>query len=390
MEQLTVLDRKRAVKRYFSGESPSAICKSMGYSRDWLYKWIDRFRPDDPRWAEELSRRPAKSPTRTADDSEDRVLSLRAELVSSELFCGAQAIRWEMEARNLGPLPSVRTIDRILRRHGVEPQRRTGRYVPKGKRYPALTADAPGAVHQSDFVGPCYLHGPIRFFSLHTVDLVTGRCAVQPLWHRDAQSTINGFWAIWCRLGMPRHQQVDNDAAFYGSERHPRGLGPLIRLCLAEGIEPWFIPPAEPWRNGVVEHFNDRWQTHGPLRRHLSTCASLARESLRFEARHNARYRYSKLRGQTPDGTLAASRAQLRFPRQEDPPRHPLPKPELGRYHLVRFIRHDGTLSVFGERFRVPPEAHYEYIRATVDVGRQRLIVSLDDQVIDEHQYRLR
>lgn len=390
MEQTSALDRKRAVKRYHSGESPSAICKSMGYSRDWLYKWIGRFDPHDPSWAEEQSRRPAESPTRTSDDTEDRVLSLRDELASGDLFCGAEAIRWEMEARKLSPVPSVRTIHRILRRHAVEPQRRHGRYVPKGKRYPALKGSAPSAVHQSDFVGPCYLHGPIRFYSLHSIDLATGRCAVQPLLHRDAQSTINGFWASWFRLGMPRYQQVDNDAAFYGSERHPRGLGPLIRLCLLHGIEPWFIPPAEPWRNGVVEHFNDRWQTHGPLQQALHDATMLDRESLRFEARHNARYRYRKLQGQTPDAALAASRVPLRLPPNEEAPRHPLPKPETGRYHLVRFIRHDGTLSIFGERFPLPPEAQCEYVRATVDVERQRLIVSLDDRVIDEHQYRLR
>lgn len=390
MEQASVLDRKRAVKRYQRGESPSAICKSMGYSRDWLYKWVDRFDPDDPDWAEERSRRPATSPTRTAETTDRSVLSVRDELASSDVFCGAEAIHWEMDARQVKPLPSVRTINRILRRHGVEPQRRTGRYVPKGKRYPALKAPGPGAVHQSDFVGPCYLHGPVRFFSLHTVDLATGRCAVQPLLHRDAQSTISGFWASWCRLGMPRHQQVDNDGAFYGSERHPRGLGPLLRLCLRQGIEAWFIPPGEPWRNGVVEHFNGRWETHGPLRRALTGFASLASESLRFEAQHNARSRYSKLHGQTPDGALVASQVRLRFPPTEQAPTHPLPKPEAGRYHLVRFIRHDGTLSVFGERFRVPPEAHYEYVRATIDVGRQRLLVCVDDHVIDEHRYPLR
>ncbi len=390
MEQRSVLDRKRAIERYNSGESPSAICRSMGYSRDWLYKWVDRFDASNPGWAEELSRRPTESPTRTTDATEETVLRLREELASNDVFCGAAAIHWEMEARRLQPLPSVRTINRILRRHGVEPQRRTGRYVPKGKAYPALKGHAPGAVHQSDFVGPCYLHGPVRFFSLHSVDLATSRCAVQPLLHRDAQSTINGFWATWCRLGMPRHQQVDNDAAFYGSERHPRGLGPLLRLCLGQGIEAWFIPPAEPWRNGVVEHFNGRWETHGPLRQELTGFASLMTESLRFEARHNARSRYSKLRGQTPDSALAATQVRLRFPRNETPPSHPLPKPEVGRYHLVRFVRHDGTVSVFGERFRVPPEAHYEYVRATVDVGRQRLLVCVGDEVIDEHRYRLR
>jgi putative transposase len=68
----------------------------------------------------------------------------------------------------------------------------------------------------------------------------------------------------------------------------------------------------------------------------------------------------------------------------------PQPKPHTGRYHLVRLIRSDGLLDVFGEKFPVPPETIYEYVRATVDVERQCLGVSLDDRLVDEHPYSLR
>ena len=81
---------------------------------------------------------------------------------------------------------------------------------------------------------------------------------------------------------------------------------------------------------------------------------------------------------------------QLRFPPSEQPPTHPLPKPEKGRYHLVRFIRSDGLLDILGEKFLVPPEAIYEYLRATIDVGQQRLSLFLGNKKIDEHLYRLR
>jgi len=113
------------------------------------------------------------------------------------------------------------------------------------------------------------------------------------------------------------------------------------------------------------------------------------RENLAFEERHNGRYRYSKLGGKTPAQALAASGAQLRLPPQRKPPRYPLPKPETGRYHLIRFVRSDGRLNVFGEIFPAPPEATYEYLRLTIDVERQRLGVFLDGKQIDEHSYRL-
>jgi hypothetical protein len=53
---------------------------------------------------------------------------------------------------------------------------------------------------------------------------------------------MNGLWEIWKRLGIPNRIQVDNAFTFVGSSRHPRSMGPLIRLCLHSGVEPWFIP----------------------------------------------------------------------------------------------------------------------------------------------------
>ena len=79
--------------------------------------------------------------------------------------------------------------------------------------------------------------------------------------------------------------------------------------------------------------------------------ATLRRESLAYEGRHNGQYRYSALKGQTPLAALGASAVSLRFPPTPEPPKYPLPKPKKGRYHLVRFIRSERILDVFGERF---------------------------------------
>ena len=78
------------------------------------------------------------------------------------------------------PLPSLSTIGRILRRRELT-HRRTGRYAPKGKKYPELPALLPNQTHQVDLVGPCYLTGPIRFYSLHAVDTAINRCGIEPM-----------------------------------------------------------------------------------------------------------------------------------------------------------------------------------------------------------------
>ncbi len=381
-------DRQMAIQRYLGGERPVVIWTSMGHSESWFHKWVQRFRAGGPTWYRERSRRPRASPRRTSQEIEEVVKLERLHLYNQGLFCGAQAIRWRLEELAVAPLPSVRTIGRILARHELT-HRRTGRYEPKGKEYPTLKADRPGAVHQTDLVGPCYLAGPVRFYSLNSVDLATGRCAVEPLVD-GKERVMQALWASWGRLGLPDAQQVDNDMTFYGSPAYPRAMGKLIRLCLLHGVELYFIPIAEPWRNGVVEKFNDHWRQKLLDRVTMECVEDLDRESLRFEQRHNSRYRYRKLGGKTPLESLTAAKASLRYPPTPECPRTPLPKPESGRYHVVRFIRSDGILNVFGERFSLPCETIYEYVQATIDVAEQRLRVYLDHTLVDDREYRLR
>jgi hypothetical protein len=183
---------------------------------------------------------------------------------------------------------------------------------------------------------------------------------------------------------------VDNELPFFGSPTHPRGMGPLIRLCLHSGVELWFIPMAEPWRNGVVEKFNDHYQQRFLDKVPMATHADLMAESLAFEQRHNSSYRYSKLGGKTPLKALSTSKHKLRFPEKEEAPRHRLKKPESGRYHLVRFIRSNLKLNIFGEIFRVPAELEYEYVVATIDVKEQKLKLYLEKSQVEEFNYRLR
>jgi len=382
-------ERLNAVQRFFNGEEPEEICASLGRSRSWLYKWVMRYAPDDSQWFEDHSRQPLSSPNRTPAEIEKIVEMVRLNLYNKGLFCGNQAIQWEMSDMEIQPIPSLTTIGRILRRRELT-HRRTGRYAPKGKKYPGLPALLPNQTHQVDMVGPCYLSGPIKFYSLHAVDTAINRCGIEPISSRSAQSVLDAVYAIWLRMGIPENLQVDNEMAFFGSPIHPRGMGPLIRLCLYYGIKLWFIPPSEPWWNGVVEKFNDHYQQKFLDKVTMSSMLQLRQESLAFEHRHNSTYRYSKIKGKTPLKALAAMEKKMIFPSRSNAPRHPLEKPEEGCYHLVRFIRSDCRLNIFGEMFSVPPETQYEYVVATVDVKDQKLKLFLDTIQVEEYQYQLR
>ena len=382
-------ERVRAVQRLLEGETAQAICASLKRSKPWLYKWLARYLTGGEHWSQAHSHRPKSVARRTDSEVIELVKMVRLNLHNRDVFCGAQAIRWEMQDLGIAQPPSIRTINRILSREGLT-HRRTGVYQPKGKAYPKLPALLPNQSHQADLVGPCYLKAPLRFYSLNVVDIATGRCAIHPATSKSAQSVIDALWAAWGRLGIPTHLQVDNDMSFYGSPAHPRGMGPLIRLCLHHGVEPWFIPVAEPWRNGVVEKFNDHYRQRFLDKTPMATQPELLRQSQSFEQRHNSTYRYSKLGGKTPLKALEACAVKLRFPDSEDAPRHRLKKPTSGRYHLVRFIRGDCKLNVFGELFRVPIELQYEYVVATIDVKEQKLNLFLDKTQVEQINYRLR
>jgi len=381
--------RASAVQRYLAGENPEIICASLGKTKPWLYKWVARYTHDDPGCFEDQSRRPLSSPYRTPAEIEKIVEMVRLSLYNKGHFCGNQAIQWEMIDMEVQPIPSLSTIGRILR-HRQLTHRRTGRYIPKGKRYPELPALLPNQTHQVDLVGPRYLTGPIRFYSLNAIDTAINRCAIEPMPSKAAQSVLDAVYALWLRLGIPENLQVDNELAFYGSPTHPRGMGPLIRLCLRYGVHLWFIPPSEPWRNGVVEKFNDHYQQKFLDKVAMSSMSQLRQESLAFEHRHNSTYRYSKIKGKTPLKALADMEKKLVFPSKGYAPRHPLDKPEEGCYHLVRFIRSDCRLNIFGEMFSAPPETQYEYVVAIIDVKEQKLKLFLDTIQIEEYDYRLR
>jgi hypothetical protein len=67
------------------------------------------------------------NPGYTPDEFEEIVKMVRLSLYNRAVFCGAQAIRRELDQLGVRPLPSLRTINRILSRHGLT-HGRTGLY----------------------------------------------------------------------------------------------------------------------------------------------------------------------------------------------------------------------------------------------------------------------
>lgn len=190
------------------------------------------------------------------------------------------------------PLPAIWTINRILRRHGlfVKPTSH-----PRGTPYPAVEPQWPSEVHQLDLVGPRYLQGGERFYGVHLIDAFSNAVALEAVVSKQATVIVEAVVAAWQRLGIPHVLQLDNERSFRGSNRYPRSFGLLIRLCLYLGVEPRFIPEDEPWRNGIVERFNNVYDKLFFRSQRFRDRAHLRGELPHFEAFHNTQHRYAKL-----------------------------------------------------------------------------------------------
>jgi putative transposase len=112
--------RKQVVVRYLAGDKIEAICRDMHCSKSWLYKWKARYQADDPGWATGLRTQPRHKPSPTPQPIEQRVVKLRRTLVQSGQRGSAAAIQQGLKRQGIEPIPSLRTIYRILQRHEQE------------------------------------------------------------------------------------------------------------------------------------------------------------------------------------------------------------------------------------------------------------------------------
>ena len=113
--------RQQAIARYLAGDKIESICREMGCSKSWLYKWRDRYQADHPTWTQALSRRPETSPAQLAAYIEEEIVHLRHALLPPGAGpASAATIQRALQANAIAPVPSLRTIYRVLQRRAKE------------------------------------------------------------------------------------------------------------------------------------------------------------------------------------------------------------------------------------------------------------------------------
>jgi len=111
----------------------------------------------------------------------------------------------------------------------------------------------------------------------------------------------------------------------------------------------------------------------------------LCREDKNFEKYHDQNHHYSTLGGLTPNqkcsGDIKLLPASFRLPEKL--------AISPGYIHLIRFIRSDRVLDIFGEKYIMPNDVEYEYVWATIDTAKEKLFVYHDSKLVVEHSYPL-
>ena len=125
MTSLPLQRRKETIARYLKGEKVEDICQGMACSKSFLYKWLHRYNSGNENWALSHTRRPLRNPTKTPDAIAQEIVRLKKALQKNGHRVGAPAIQQALKEQGVEPLPSQRTIYRVLSRHEKEVEKTT-------------------------------------------------------------------------------------------------------------------------------------------------------------------------------------------------------------------------------------------------------------------------
>jgi len=373
--------RKQAMVMYLSGHTPTDICNELNKSRPWFYKWLKRYQSnhkDD--WFIEQSRRPHTVDKKIDRDIENRVIQIRQKLENTSYSqIGAISIQWEFKKLNIEP-PPVWTIDRIIKKHNLT--RKKLKSSKKQNEYPDYGSFY---THQLDLVGPRYIKNAGKFYFCNIIDTNTHCVHVNPVQNKASLGVVNAIVRFWKQFGIPEYLQMDNELSFRGSNRHPHSFGKLIRFALSNNVTPVFIPQAEPWRNGIIEKFNDTFDKKFFRTQIFKDADDLAASAKTFETFHNLNYRYRVNNNQTPVDVHKMNQNDSYLEKDYEIPEYiPL---ESGDIIVIRFIRSDRKLNIFGETFMLNPDLIYNYVEAFISIECQALKIYSDNKLIQEFPY---
>lgn len=375
--------RRKAIRMHLQGRTRQEILAQVHRSRSWLSKWQKRFEQHSFSGLHDHSRRPHQMPTKYSSRIVKWIVQTRRHLAKQKVgLIGARAIRRELR-KVMGDksLPSLSTIKRVLRQHGLIPRPSQ----PRRAYFPKPLQVVSGKLHTLDWT--CrYLEEGLKIYAFHTLNLHTRACTQTIAIDKSYETVRAHSLQTWKTLGIPQFLQLDNDAAFCGGYKAPRIFGQFVRLCLSLGIELIFLPVAQPEHNGEVEELNGLWGHAFWERRHFTSFAQVCRTSPAFVDWYMTEYAPPFLDEMTP--RQAQRHESIRRLTTQQILQLPVPLPiTAGRIHFIRQVQSDGTITILNESWKASKRLAGKYVWATLITHCRRLEIWYQRSA--QHPWRL-
>jgi len=357
-----VSERKTAIHLMRAGQSASEVACRLKRHPNWVRKWWRRYQAEGWDGLSDRSRAPHRHGRKISETVQQAICFARSELEAEAAtedglkYVGAYAIRTRLQRREITPLPSIATIERVLRaRKMTRPYRK-----PEQAKidYPHLNPTAPLQLCQVDIV-PHFLEGGERVACFNAIDVVSRYPTGKAFSRRRSNDAAAFLVHVWQEIGIPQYTQLDNEGCFSGGATHPYVLGKVVRLALLVGTEIVFSPVYHPESNGYVERFHQDYNRHVWQATYLTDKQAVQKKADRFFQRYRHSQHHSALNGFSPH------RQHHQVPARKLPADFVLPTTKLplheGRVHFIRRVQADKTVSVLNVPWDVP--------RAEVDQG---------------------
>jgi transposase len=254
------VDRRREAIRLVvdEGVGKADAGTQVGRTRQWVNKWLREYREHGDDALVGRSRAPKTQPTKTPPGVAAKILEIRESLDDNPVAnVGALTILSELERAGFTPIPSLRTIERILHTAGVT-RKRTKRQR-TGNKLPIPVVTTPGVWQQTDWVQDRYLEGGIRFNSLQIGDVGSHGVASGQYVNRTLINAVTLLIeTAWPFLSIPQAMGIDNA---FSSTTHPNNPFTIwVLACLFFGVEVIVSPPGVIGWTNHVEAVNNEWQ----------------------------------------------------------------------------------------------------------------------------------
>lgn len=369
--------RREAIRRRLPGERRCDICRDLKRSPRWLSKWWGEYQCNPHTELADHSRAPQTSPHQVPSAVVQAVVNTRRALEAASTpetrygLIGAPTIQARLDELGVRPIPSVPSIQRILRQQGLTHPLGAGQ---ANAYYPWPVAWGVNAIHATDIITR-YVRGGEVIENFHTLDHFSHAVCLTQHGEQTSATTRQHLLKSWAFLGLPAVQQFDNEGAFCGGHTHPRVIGQVVRLCLFCGIEPFFIPTYEAERNYQIESFHSLWVSGFWSRGKFVNLAHVQAEAPLFQRWCYDRYRPPALNGQTPAAVRRGQpivRLTADLHRLIPTGRWPI---TAGRFHFMRQVNSAGDIHLLNDTWSVGKRRVGEYVRATLNTAEQRLTI---------------